>query len=70
MTDEIDWITVAIKTAREQNGSAPDAVWTQIEAFLRGILSEGPLSAKELGRIAMLLIDVMAANSDGLGQRQ
>lgn len=60
MPNDLDWITAAIKKAQERGATAPDAVWTQVEALLRGRLSEGQLSVLERERTARLLIERMA----------
>jgi len=55
-----DWITSAITKVKEQGATAPDVVWTRLEALLRGKFSERPMPAKELADIAMQLIDGMS----------
>lgn len=52
-----DWITSAITKVKGQGATAPDVVWTRLEALLRGKFSERPMPAKELADLAMRLID-------------
>jgi len=56
MSNDVHWITAAITKARQHSPAAPDAVWTQVEALLRGKFSERQLPAGELVTVAEELI--------------
>ena len=59
MSSDVDWITAAITKARQQDTEAPELVWIQVEALLRGKLSERPIPPMELASCAMQLIEAM-----------
>ena len=63
MSKDVDWIAAVIERTREQENGLSAAVWTQLEALLRGKLSERQLPSGELATIAKLLIrDVVPAS--------
>jgi len=59
MSNDVHWITAAISKARQQNTEVPESVWTQIEALLRGKISQRPIPAVELASVARQLIEDM-----------
>lgn len=59
MPDDTDWVTASINKARQQNTDVPDVIWTELEALLRGRLSQRPIPAGELAGVAMQLIEKM-----------
>lgn len=56
-SNESDWITNAVDHARRGTTKAPDAVWTKLKVLLKTTLSQKPVPAMELQKIAMELID-------------
>ncbi len=59
MPNEADWIKVALANARDHGPEVPVAVWTRLEALLRGKFSQRQVAAVELARDAKQLIDAM-----------
>jgi hypothetical protein len=60
MPDEVDWVVAVISKARRRSSTTPDAVWAQVEVLLKDKFNERPIPARELKRIARLLIRGMA----------
>lgn len=68
MANDSQWIRTAITGARRHSPDAPDAVWTQVEALLRGKFSERQLPAGELTMIARgLIADMVPPQPDVKG---
>ena len=61
MSDDVHWSTAAITKARQGSGAVPDALWTQVEALLRGKFSERQLPSGELTTVAKALIAGMVS---------
>ncbi len=59
MSVNSDWITAAVAKARLKVTTAPDGVWPQVEALLRGSFSERPIPAMQLEKVARQLIEAM-----------
>jgi hypothetical protein len=55
--NENDWITKAVEDARQRKTKAPDALWTKLKALLKTTLSQKPIPAMELQKIAMALVE-------------
>lgn len=56
-TNETDWIANAVDDARRGKTESPDALWTKLKVLLKTTLSQKPIPAMELQKIAMDLID-------------
>lgn len=65
MPDELDWTSAAISKARQQEADVPDVIWAELEALLKGKLSQRPLPPGELASVAMQLIGEMGISSAG-----
>jgi hypothetical protein len=65
--NESDWITNAVDDARRGKTKAPDAVWTKLEVLLKTALSQRPIPAMELQKIAMELIEGVKTLEHHLG---
>jgi hypothetical protein len=59
MPNDNSWISAAISKARQQCVDVPESVWTQVDALLRGRISQRPIPALELASVARQLIDDM-----------
>jgi hypothetical protein len=59
MLNDARWIEAAIAKAKRHSVAVPDGVWTTVETLLKGKLSERPLPATELARVANQLIDAI-----------
>jgi hypothetical protein len=60
MASEVHWTAAAIAKARKQSSASPDSIWLQVEALLKGKLSERELPSGELRAVAKVLIASMA----------
>jgi len=70
MSNDVHWITAAISKAREQCAAVPEFVWTQIEALLRGKISQRPIPPVELASVARQLIEDMVSPPPQLEEPQ
>jgi hypothetical protein len=70
MPDDVHWITAAISKAREQSPEIPESVWTQIEALLKGKISQRPIPPVELASVAMQLIEGMVPPPPEIEEQQ
>jgi hypothetical protein len=70
MSNDVHWITAAISKARQQCAVVPESVWTQIEALLRGKISQRPIPPVELASVARQLIEDMVSPPPQLEEPQ
>jgi hypothetical protein len=63
MPDHIDWVAAALASAKAHGAEAPDSVWVEIEAFLRGKCSERQLPPKEQEKVARHLIEAITTKA-------
>jgi hypothetical protein len=68
MADDHDWVAPTIAKARQKGIDVPEAVWSQVEAVLRDKLSQRPIPAMELVKVAEQLIAAMALTAPGVGK--
>jgi len=64
MANEVDWVAAAIAKAAKSVATVPGAIWTQVEALLKGKLRDQPLTTKELAASAKALMANMAPGKD------
>ncbi len=69
MSDEHDWVSIALTSAMRTKVSVPPGVWTEVETLLAGKLCKRPLSAIELAAIARLLLDEMAEAAENVQEQ-